>query len=301
MISSDELFQVQNSYMMLFRCVICLTLIHQARGHAHLEQPPTALSWLEDSVKPFLTPISARCVVIEAWGYGKDWYKQWMFASIWQRISDLGHFCQHLPGSHFLWVGTISETGESLSRQTACYPEALATAFANIVAPLVTHTSSDWQMDDISCVPPRTDISSPPCGQDDGGVLPSNPDWRLGDRVAKDFFGPLRKKWVQRILDTRLDKFLVHFFAQEDHATPPFSDALLAPFRADLEQFLAESNIIPDCSLRAHQPMCLNILRNLREIMQDLDQTLLKSLIDGVGTGFQHDIPWSNCFPFTTS
>ena len=31
--------------------------------------------------------------------------------------------------------------------------------------------------------------------------------------------------------------------------------------------------------------------------MQDPDQALFPSLIDGVGTGFQHDIPLSNCFP----
>ena len=296
-LNSDELLQVQNSYMMLFRCVTCLTLIYQAGGHAHLEQPPTAMSWLEDCVKSFLTLISAWCVVISACGYGKNWYKQWMFASSWQRISELGHLCQHPPGSHISLVGTISETGEFLSRQTACYPEALATSFAHIVAPLVTQTSRDWQWDDISRIPPMKDIYSPPFGQEDGGGLPSNPDWSLGNRVAKDFFGSLRKKWAQRILDNRLDKFLVHFFAQADHSAPPFSEAMLAPFRVDLEQFLAESNLTPDWSIREHQPMCLNILRNLSEIMQDPDQALFKSLIDGVGTGFQHDIPLSNCFP----
>ena len=41
-LSSYELQQVQESYLMLSRCVICLTLIYQAGGHVHLEQPPSA-------------------------------------------------------------------------------------------------------------------------------------------------------------------------------------------------------------------------------------------------------------------
>ena len=111
------------------------------------------------------------------------------------------------------------------------------------------------------------------------------------------FFGPLRQKWVQRILDNRLDKFLVHFFSQADHSSPPFADTIITPFRNDLEQFLQDSGIIPDWTIREHQPMCLHIMHGLSQIMQDPDQALFPSLIEGVGTGFQRDIPLSNCFP----
>ena len=65
-LNSSELLQVQESYMMLFRAVTCLTLIFQSGGHAHLEQPPTAMSWLEDCVKTFLLLISAWCTLISA-------------------------------------------------------------------------------------------------------------------------------------------------------------------------------------------------------------------------------------------
>ena len=54
-LSSYELQQVQESYLMLSRCVTCLTLIFQAGGHVHLEQPPSAMSWLEDCVTQFLS------------------------------------------------------------------------------------------------------------------------------------------------------------------------------------------------------------------------------------------------------
>ena len=72
-LTSYELQQVQESYLMFSRCVTCLTLVFQAGGHVHLEQPPSAMSWLEDCVVQFLKLVSAWCVVIAACAYGKDW------------------------------------------------------------------------------------------------------------------------------------------------------------------------------------------------------------------------------------
>ena len=72
-LNSADLQKVQESYLMLSRCVVCLTLIFQAGGHVHLEQPPSAMSWLEDCVQQFLKLISAWCIVIAACAYGKDW------------------------------------------------------------------------------------------------------------------------------------------------------------------------------------------------------------------------------------
>ena len=126
-LNSYELQQVQESYLMLSRCIICLTLIFQAGGHVHLEQPPSAMSWLEDCVIQFLKLISAWCVVIAACAYGKNWSKSWMFASSLQAISDLGALCTHPPNTHLQIRGRHPTSGEFLSRQTACYPEALAT------------------------------------------------------------------------------------------------------------------------------------------------------------------------------
>ena len=300
-LNSMELLQVQESFMMLFRTITCLTLIFQAGGHAHLEQPPSAMSWLEECVKSFLVLISAWCTVISACEYGKSWYKQWMFASSWQQISTLGCLCSHPYGSHTSLVGTRSESGEYLSRQTACYPPALAEAFANLVSPLVNQQSRDFKWDDIAQIPPRKDIFQPPFGQEDGGGLHSNPDWSLGARTASDVFGPLRKKWMTRILEARLDKQLVQYFSMADHSNPPFTEEVLAPFRHDLEQFLISSGLTPNWEVRTHQPMCLNILHSLNTLMQDPDNTLFPSLIDGVGTGFQRDIPLSHCFPLSNS
>ena len=45
--------------------------------------------------------------------------------------------------------------------------------------------------------------------------------------------------------------------------------------------------------------MALSILHSMNCIVSDPDTTLFPSLIEGVSTGFFHDIPLSNCFPLT--
>ena len=107
---------------MLSRCIICLTLVFQAGGHVHLEQPPSAMSWLEDCVIQFLKLVSAWCVVTAARAYGQNWQKSWMFASSFQAISELGALCSHPPNSHESMRGVDPTSGEFRSRQTACYP-----------------------------------------------------------------------------------------------------------------------------------------------------------------------------------
>ncbi|CAL1162910.1 unnamed protein product [Cladocopium goreaui] len=124
--------------------------------------------------------------------------------------------------------------------------EALATKFASLVTPLVHQTSHDWKWDDIHFIPSKKEPLQPPFGQEDGGGLPSNPDWSMGERSAPDVFGPLRKQWMRRIIDQRLDKDLLQYFSQEVHAHPPFSDAVLAPFKQDLDNFLRASGFLPD-------------------------------------------------------
>ena len=161
-LNSQDLQKVQESYLMLSRCIICLTLIFQAGGHVHLEQPPSAMSWLEDCVTQFLKLISAWCIFISACAYGKDWYKTWMFASSLADLSVLGALCQHHPNSHLSIRGLHSTSGELLSRQTACYPEALAVKFAKIVAPLLSNQKqAGLGGSDIHCFPSRVAMQHP--------------------------------------------------------------------------------------------------------------------------------------------
>ena len=70
-----ELQRVQESFLMLSRCVEVLTLVFQAGGHVHLEQPLNAMSWLEKVVRQFLQLIGASCINVAACAYEMDVYK----------------------------------------------------------------------------------------------------------------------------------------------------------------------------------------------------------------------------------
>jgi len=69
-----ELQKVQESVIMLSRCVEVLTLVFQSGGHVHLEQPLNAMSWLESVVRQFLQLIGASCINIAACAYDMDIY-----------------------------------------------------------------------------------------------------------------------------------------------------------------------------------------------------------------------------------
>ena len=296
-LNSYELQQVQESYLMLSRCITCLTLIFQAGGHVHLEQPPSAMSWLEDCVIQFLKLISAWCVVIAACAYGKNWSKSWMFASSLQAISDLGAICTHPPNTHLQIRGRHPTSGEFLSRQTACYPDALAKKFANIIFSLLSQSKCDWSWKNRHLLLPIKGRCEAPISYEDGGGIWSLPDWSLPGREDPDTFRNLRQGWVQRILHLKLDKQLQMYFSQQEHPSPPFADDTIQFFREQLIQFFVQHGVHLDWTIRDHQPMHLLVLQQFSELMQDRDRSLFASLINGVVTGFHHDIPPSECMP----
>ena len=113
----------------------------------------------------------------------------------------------------------------------------------------------------------------------------------------KTLFKHLRTTWRQMILDQRLDRKLLAYVAQGPCPELPFSDETLQPFMQVLHEFILSHGISPDWSVREHQPMRLGILSALSTTMSDKDTTLFEALPTGVSTGFNHDIPPSNCFP----
>ena len=116
-------------------------------------------------------------------------------------------------------------------------------------------------------------------------------DWSLPGREDPDAFRSLRQGWVQRILDLKLDKKLLMYFPQSDHPPPPFTGDTVQIFRNLLIEFFDQHGVRLDWKIRDHQPMHLLILKAFSELMQDRDQTLFPSLVNGVVTGFRHNIP----------
>ena len=291
-----ELQRVQESFTMLSRCVEVLTLVFQSGGHVHLEQPLNAMSWLEPVVRQFLQLIGAFCINIAACAYGMDIYKAWMFASSFSGLCSLGGLCPHPPNSHVRLQGLRDDTGAFASRATAQYPNQLAQQFAVLVGPLLDNSAVDLQWSSLNHIMPIKQLSDYPFAQIDGGGAFSHPDWSQDQRQEKDWFHELRTSWMRRIVSDRLDKILLSHVASGS-SSPPFSHAILQPFKDDLEKFLVSHGHQPDWSIREYQPIHLRILHSLQRIMHDFDFTLLPSLLEGVRTGFSTAIPPSGIFP----
>lgn len=93
-ITPSDLLKVQESHTLLSRCLQCLILVFQAGGHVHLEQPPSAMSWLEPEVKAFLMLIGAFCINLPACAFGWNIHKAWMFATSFSGLQILGSTCR---------------------------------------------------------------------------------------------------------------------------------------------------------------------------------------------------------------
>ena len=295
-LDARNLAKVQESYTMLARCLQCLSVIHSSGGHVHLEQPSTAMSWLEPETQSFVRSIGIHCINLAACLFGKDWHKHWMFASSFPDLRQLGGTCPHPAGSHQQIAGRTNQAGDFLSRDTACYPDEVASAFAAIVSPMLSHNHGDINWNSKSKVIPVKARNAFPYSFEDGGGLQSEPDWSKPGRSIPDSFRTLRRRWLDLIITNRLDKKLIAS-CQVGSSAAPFNAAELQPFRTALEDFLREQGQPVDWSIREHQPMHLKILQSFSHIMGDEDTSLFQSLLDGVSTGFLQDIPPSGIFP----
>ena len=161
-ISANDLLSVQESRLMLTRCVLCASLTFDAGGHSHLEQPPSAMSWQEPEVQSFISTCRCHCTVVAACHFDRDWAKSWMFCTTCEEVSSLACICPHGPQSHQQIAGVRTESGAYLSRYTAEYPPLLATAFAKCILGLIDHHGQDFSLDEIETHIPRKDLHGPP-------------------------------------------------------------------------------------------------------------------------------------------
>ena len=294
-ISGPNLLKVQESALMLQRCIQCVHLTIASGGHGHIEQPKSAMSWNEPIVQQFISQHKCACVSMAACGYGKDWHKFWLFASTFYALSRMACSCDHPPNSHQQIAGVRTHTGQYLSRETAEYPPALANQFAQIILPLLSDQGQELTISNFEQYLPVKDVTSPPFVRQDGAGFPSKGDWS-GPHNFDDCFNTLRKNFFNSILSARLDQTLLRAF-NEQQAEPPFSDEQLQPFKHFLDEFLLAQGIQPDWSIPPDQQLCLHILQKLCHCMQDPDTDLFPYLIAGVPLGIHEEILPSKCFP----
>ena len=299
-LDADQLSKVQNSHTMLFRCTEILQVVYSAGGHGHLEQPPSAMSWLEGCTRNWLLSGGHYCVHLAACAFQRDWPKAWLFATSFEPLTEMACTCSHALGTHPPLAGVRDETGAFLSRRTAEYPEQLATQFAQTIFSLVSGSGRDFTLSELLRSLPVKDIWDPPIAQVDGAGFHSRPDWSHPSSLQPDIFKELRQHWLLQISQRQLHKEITQHFATQQ-PEPPFSDELVEEMRSSIRSFLSFHGMEADWTPPPNQPLCLHVLQALSRISSDPDVELFQHLIDGVPTGFQHNIPPSHCFETTSA
>ncbi len=291
----EEKTRVQESAIMLVRTITCLRLIFLAGGHCHLEQPTNAMSWMEPEAQDFVAQVGIFCVAMAACAYDQSWDKSWMFSSSVDNLTQMGAICRHPRGTRESVIGTRAPDGSFNSRKTSAYPTKLCQTFAKIVSPLIHPGSQELTVaESLSLVPPK-DLWETPWSSEDGGSIPSQPDWSRPDCTLPDVFQSLCTRFFKQILDNKLH---LEVLARIDNQNPepPFDEKTIDTFRPFITSILEEHACIADWTIRPYQPMTLNIMSQLGFLMHDRDIGLFPSLIAGVSTGFNNDISPSNIF-----
>ena len=116
-------------------------------GQAGMEEPPSALSWLQDDNIALLREWCAHCARVAACNHGMDYYKSWAMCATFQSIASLACTCGHAPGTHQSIAG-VQVDGKFLSSLTAEYPPSLASAPAALIIPFTTSQGHDLLPED---------------------------------------------------------------------------------------------------------------------------------------------------------
>eukprot|EP00435_Cladocopium_sp_Y103_P023165 s2135_g5.t1 len=212
-IAPSELLKVPENHTMLSRCLQCLVLVFQAGGHAHLEQPPSAMSWLEPEVQDFLRLIGALCINLPTCAFGWNIYQTWMLATSFSALQSMGAISDHAQDSHESIAGPFNAAGDFFEQRTACYPASLDDKFAEIIDPLLSDHAGDLPWSIPNNVFPIIAYDAFPMSSEVGGGLFSVPVWSPNNRQALDSLHQLRITWRQTIWDPRLDRQLLVYVA----------------------------------------------------------------------------------------
>ena len=294
-LSASEAMQLQESSILFDRCAECALITHTAGGHAHIEQPSGAMSWREPMAQRWMLQSSCNLILVAACAYGMDIYKNWLFASSFQELSAIASTCNHPPNTHVSIAGTRSSDGSFMSKQSAEYPSALASAMAKILTPLI---SSGPELSSISAALSQVRIKhlkDPPFALEDGGGSCSKPDWSFPPPNQQNLFKPLRDSFFPLLFQHDMPKrILAHFAQRLEHC--PIPDELVLELRSILCQHIPGLSA-DSWSIRDDQPLFLEALHCVSKFIDDPDTSLFPALIEGVSTGYEDPIPPSNVFP----
>ena len=175
------------------------------------------------------------------------------------------------------------------------FPPDLSDKVAAIVGTLGFHCTTlecnfSWQSM-LHRMPVKRRHASPHALVDGGGVF-SFPDWSEDRRPSNDILQGMRHVLMsfcgKHKIPSRLRQHL-----KSASETPLFTPEETASLRAEVASHFEQSGYALDWNIPEGQPYCLHALASLSAFMQDKDKTLFTALLQGVPTGFHHDIPLS--------
>ena len=291
-LSASENARWQSSQTLLERCVQCLKTTCASGGHGHFEHPLNSLAWQDPSLIHWMQFYAFYCFAVAACMHNMMIEKTWMFACTLESLEPMACSCSHQE-RHSSFVGVQDNSGRWLSRTTAIYPVSLAQQFASLTQHLFSVGPELQPQQALSTVPMK-DLYQPPHSQVDGGGIPSRADWSE-PFAHPNRFKPLRDAWIPLILRLGLRHQLIQ--KCNDHSpNPPFAQDTVHMFREALEEALRPHIPAWDWSIPPEQPFCLRALHSLCAFIGDPDTALFPALLQGVPTGFQHNIPASHVF-----
>ena len=182
-----------------------------------------------------------------------------------------------------------SLTGGSL------FPPDLSDKLVSIVSTLGLHSAAlecnfTWQA--VLHRLPLKEIHASPHALVDGGGIFSYPDWSEGRRPGNDILQGLRHTLMSFCGKERIPSRLrQRLEAASD--SPLFSMEEITLLRQNVALQFQQAGYTMSWDIPEGQPYCLHALASLSSFIGDKDKTLFTALLQGVPTGFHHDIPLS--------
>ena len=249
-------------------------------GHVYLDIPAESCSWSLPLFVHFVSSVGTLLVQCSCAGRGA-------LCAVW-------HFCTSFPDLHSLQKSAAGSV-PSIDSLSGCseFPPSFSDALVACIKPLLCATSGvarQQTLDQVwSCVPAKAVDDDPKAFVDGGGAF-SQPDWSVPH--AADSLRPLRHILLSfcgsHSIPSRLRYNIKHSVKD-----PLFTPEEVARLRSLISQFFHRRGALIDWSIPDGQPYCLHALSFLSTFISDKDSTLFAALLQGVPTGFHHDIPLS--------
>ena len=290
--SPTQAAELRTSSLLHERARHCLALVAAHGGLIILENPSSSLLWLDPAVRSWLAVHAPYCCHVAACQYGLPLPKAWAFWASHPVLEPVSCKCPHPPRFHPSFAGKRNPDGSFASRQTACYPDALAAAIARQVAPFLSVRQDPVSFADWSSLLPSDFVWPCPSSRiEDGAGTCSSAFW--GVPREPDILKPLRSAWLARFQTPGLlSGLLAHLVSPSKEA--PLSDTALQPFLADLRAFLhidREDVWRRLLHVDPGQPFRLNLWHCLSVLVRDPDMDFFKLLHEAVPLGIGQPIP----------